>query len=72
MVGHPYRGLFSIPYAGLDEHGIPQFYTPEGEITSTDINFQNRDNNSYLIYEVRQIPPSLVLSATSSATRTGV
>lgn len=51
VVGYPYRGLFSIPYAGLDEHGIPQLYTPEGEKTSTDIDFQNRDKNSYLIYE---------------------
>ena len=51
VVGYPYRGLFSIPYAGLDEHGIPQLYTPKGEKASTDIDFQNRDKNSYLIYE---------------------
>ena len=51
MVGHSYRGLYSIPYAGLNEQGIPQFYTPDGDITTTDIDFQNRDKNGYLIYE---------------------
>ena len=51
MEGHPYRGLYSIPYAGLNEKGQPQFYTPDGDITTYDINFQNRDNNQYLIYE---------------------
>lgn len=50
MEGHPYRGLYSIPYADLDEHGYPQFYAPDGSITTSSINFQNRDN-SYLIYE---------------------
>ena len=51
MKGYPQRALFSVPYAGLDENGIPQFYTPDGSITSDDIDFQNRDDNSYLIYE---------------------
>ncbi|MGN1254250.1 MAG: SusC/RagA family TonB-linked outer membrane protein [Prevotella sp.] len=51
VVGHSYRGLYSIPYAGLNEQGIPQFYTPDGDITTTDIDFQNRDKNGYLIYE---------------------
>lgn len=50
-VGHPYRALYSIPYAGLNEHGIPQFYTPKGDITTDDIDFQNRDKNEYLTYE---------------------
>lgn len=49
--GHPYRGLYSIPYAGLNEKGIPQFYKPDGSITSDDIDFQDRDETSYLIYE---------------------
>ena len=51
MEGHPYRGLYSIPYAGLNDKGIPQFYKPDGTITSDDIDFQNRNDNSYLIYE---------------------
>lgn len=36
--GYPVRGLFSIPFAGLDEKGIPMFDI-NGNITSTDINF---------------------------------
>lgn len=51
MEGHPYRGLYSIPYAGLNEKGQPQFYLPDGSITTYNIDFQNRDDNSYLIYE---------------------
>ena len=48
--GYPSRAIFSIPYVGLDENGIPQFRNEKGQITSTDLDFQSR-NNSYLIYE---------------------
>lgn len=51
MVGYPHRGLFSIPFAGLDENGIPTFYNEKGEITSTDISFQYSDDFSWLKYE---------------------
>jgi len=50
-VGYPVRALFSIPFMGLDENGYPTFLNQDGYITSTDINFQERTNNSYLIYE---------------------
>lgn len=48
--GYPVRSLFSIPFAGLSEDGIPQ-YLINGELTSTSINFQQRDNLDYLKYE---------------------
>ena len=49
--GYPVRGLFSIPFKGLDENGIPMIENEKGEITSTSINFQERDNTDFLIYE---------------------
>lgn len=48
--GYPVRGLFSIPFVGLDESGIPQFNI-NGTVTSTDIDFQARENIDYLKYE---------------------
>ena len=48
--GYPVRGLFSIPFAGLDKNGIPLFNI-NGETTSTDIEFQARENIDYLKYE---------------------
>lgn len=49
--GYPVRALFSIPFMGLDENGYPTFLNEKGEITSTDLNFQERTNNGYLKYE---------------------
>lgn len=48
--GYPVRGLFSIPFVGLDKDGIPQFLV-NGEVTSTDVEFQQRDNLDFLKYE---------------------
>lgn len=48
--GYPVRGLFSIPFAGLDEKGMPLFDI-NGKITSSDINFQEREKLDYLKYE---------------------
>ena len=50
-VGYPVRSLFSIPFAGLDENGLPTFYNEAGEITTDNINFQERDKVDYLKYE---------------------
>lgn len=47
---YPVRALFSIPFAGLNSNGIPQFNI-NGNITSTDINFQEREKLDYLKYE---------------------
>lgn len=49
--GYPVRALFSVPFQGLNESGIPTFTNEKGVTTVGDINLQNRDNNSYLVYE---------------------
>ncbi|MFT3738580.1 MAG: SusC/RagA family TonB-linked outer membrane protein [Breznakibacter sp.] len=49
--GYPVRGLFSIPFMGLDENGIPTFLDQDGNVTSTGIYFQERDNLDFLKYE---------------------
>ena len=51
MKGYPVRALFSIPFVGLNEQGYPMFINEKGVVTTTDINFQERDDNSYLKYE---------------------
>ncbi|WP_421920944.1 SusC/RagA family TonB-linked outer membrane protein [Marinifilum sp.] len=49
--GYSSNSLFSIPFAGLDEKGIPLFYGSDGEIIQR-INLQNRiDILNYLKYE---------------------
>ena len=45
--GYPVRGLFSIPFLGLNEDGFPMFRNSDG----SDINFQERENVDFLIYE---------------------
>ncbi|MFA8434653.1 MAG: SusC/RagA family TonB-linked outer membrane protein [Marinifilaceae bacterium] len=49
LQGGPVRGLYSIPFAGLSELGLPQFYDKDGNITS-DVYFQDA-NISHLKYE---------------------
>lgn len=51
--GYPVRALFSIPFAGLNGEGVPTFYGPDGEVTTTGIDFQERDpkRTAYLKYE---------------------
>lgn len=48
--GYPNRSLFSYQFAGLSEDGFPQTVNEQGEITVTDINFQERDNLGHLVY----------------------
>jgi TonB-linked SusC/RagA family outer membrane protein len=52
-VGYPVRGLFSLPFAGLNADGMPTFYTnaDRTETTVSGINFQQYDNLDFLIYE---------------------
>ncbi len=47
--GYSQSGLFSIPFAGLDENGFPTFYDEDGEQTYY-INFQST-NTDYMKYE---------------------
>ncbi|MEF9923982.1 MAG: SusC/RagA family TonB-linked outer membrane protein [Muribaculaceae bacterium] len=49
--GYPVRSLFSIPFMGLNNEGLPQFKNEKGEITIADIDFQDFANTGYLKYE---------------------
>lgn len=50
LVGHPYRGLFSVQFKGLDPNaGVPYFINEEGE-ESANVYLQD-ENVSYLKYE---------------------
>ncbi len=51
LEGYPHRALFSIPFVGLNEHGIPQIINENGEVTTTDINFQEFEKLDFLKYE---------------------
>ncbi len=51
MEGMPRGSMFSLRFMGLDEMGIPTFLNKDGEITSTDIQFQEMSNFSNLKYE---------------------
>ena len=43
LEGYPVRSLFSIPFKGLNDEGLPLFLDQDGNITSTGIYFQTRD-----------------------------
>ncbi|MBR1564962.1 MAG: SusC/RagA family TonB-linked outer membrane protein [Paludibacteraceae bacterium] len=49
--GYPVRSLFSIPFVGLNDEGLPQFINQDNEVTVTDINFQEIENTNFLKYE---------------------
>ncbi|WP_321478493.1 SusC/RagA family TonB-linked outer membrane protein [uncultured Bacteroides sp.] len=51
MEGYPVRSLFSMDFRGLNEKGLPTFINENGEVTISDINFQERDKKDYLVYE---------------------
>ncbi len=51
MAGYPVRSLFSMDFQGLNKEGLPTFINEKGELTVSDINFQERDNLDHLIYE---------------------
>ena len=49
--GYPVRALFSIPFVGLSDEGLPILINEAGEETTYDINFQERDKLDFLKYE---------------------
>lgn len=49
--GYPQSALFSIPFMGLNDEGIPMIMNEKGEITTSDINFQEYENLGFLKYE---------------------
>lgn len=50
-VGYPHRSLFSIPFMGLNDEGIPTIMNEDGEVTTSDINFQEYYKLDFLKYE---------------------
>lgn len=48
---YPVRALFSIPFVGLNDQGVPQIINEDGEVTTTDINFQEYNKLDFLKYE---------------------
>ena len=55
--GYSQRGLFSIPFVGLNEQGLPMVINESGVTTVGDINFQETIKTDYLIYEGPIDPP---------------
>jgi len=51
LQGYPVRSLFSIPFAGLNDEGLPTFINQDGVNTVTDINFQEFEKLGFLKYE---------------------
>ena len=49
--GYPHRALFSIPFMGLNDEGIPTILNENGDVTTTAINFQEYDKLDFLKYE---------------------
>ncbi len=55
--GYPVSSLFSIPFVGLNDQGIPQIINENGDVTTTDINFQEYEKLDFLKYEGPTEPP---------------
>lgn len=51
LEGYPVRALFSIPFVGLNDEGLPQFINENGEVTTSSINFQEYEKLDHLVYE---------------------
>ena len=51
MSGYPVRSLFSFNFQGLNEDGIPTFINESGQVTTSDIYFQEYNEKSHLVYE---------------------
>ena len=49
--GYPVRTLFSIPFAGLTEDGLPTFINQDGQRTISTLNFQEYEKLGFLKYE---------------------
>ncbi len=56
--GYPVRSLFSIPFAGLNEQGLPLVVDNYGEVTQTGVEFQS-STTDFLKYE-GPIDPKIV------------
>ena len=45
LEGYPVRSLFSIPFRGLNNEGLPMFLDQDGNVTTTGIYFQTQDKD---------------------------
>jgi TonB-linked SusC/RagA family outer membrane protein len=45
LEGYPVRSLFSIPFRGLNNEGLPTFLDQDGEVTTTGIYFQEQEKD---------------------------
>ena len=63
--GYPVRGLFSIPFAGLNELGVPTFKSDKGD-TSSAVYLQS-DETNFLKYE-GPVDPTIVGGFTNTFT----
>jgi hypothetical protein len=54
---YPHRAIFSIPFAGLDSHGLPLVYDESGSISNVGVNFQEYELLDFLKYEGPVDPP---------------
>lgn len=50
MEGYPVRSIFSIPFNGLNNEGLPTFRSQDDESTVSGVYFQERDNLDFLEY----------------------
>lgn len=57
--GTPHRALFSIPFDGLNNEGLPTFINENGEKTITGVYFQEREKLDYLVYNGPMEPTDL-------------
>ncbi|WP_461641140.1 SusC/RagA family TonB-linked outer membrane protein [Labilibaculum euxinus] len=48
--GYAVRSIFSIPFKGLNDQGLPTFLDQNGDITVSDVYFQERENLDFLEY----------------------
>ena len=49
--GYPHRALFSLQFMGLNDEGIPQVINESGNVTTSDIYFQEYERLDHLVYE---------------------
>ncbi|MDD3901425.1 MAG: SusC/RagA family TonB-linked outer membrane protein [Dysgonamonadaceae bacterium] len=51
MKGYPVRSLFSMDFQGLNEEGLPTFINEDGDVTVSNLDFQEREIKDHLKYE---------------------
>jgi hypothetical protein len=50
-LGYPVRGLYSIPFVGLTDDGMPILMNEDGLPTVGEVNFEEVEKHDFLIYE---------------------